>query len=224
MTYRYPVPSDLERRGIIFYIHGFGSYCERFAFQAKAYAEAGYDVVALDQRGFGNSGGTRGLFEDSYNDIYLMILKTINIYKIDQQKLPFFLYGNSFGALLAFNLSIKFPTMFAGLILSAPFFKHYTNILDKYKYAFKVCNFLKLGFSINNRDKTKPQYKKIATQYPFYVEDDKQVTLAKVSSLCLFLDEQDFAFTNYAKCKTPILVMIAKDDTAVKNSSAVDIL
>ena len=83
MTYRYPVPSDLERRGIIFYIHGFGSYCERFAFQAKAYAEAGYDVVALDQRGFGNSGGTRGLFEDSYNDIYLMILKTINIYKID---------------------------------------------------------------------------------------------------------------------------------------------
>ena len=83
MTYRYPVPSDLERRGIIFYIHGFGSYCERFAFQAKAYSEAGYDVVALDQRGFGNSGGTRGLFEDSYNDIYLMILKTINIYKID---------------------------------------------------------------------------------------------------------------------------------------------
>jgi alpha-beta hydrolase superfamily lysophospholipase len=137
---------------------------------------------------------------------------------------PFFLYGNSFGALLAFNLSIKFPTMFAGMLLSAPFFKHYSNTLDNYKYAFKGLNFLKIGFSINNRDKTKPQYKMIASQYPFYVEDEKQVTLAKLSSICLFVDEQAFAFNNYGKCKTPILVMLAKDDTAVRNSSAVEII
>lgn len=32
MTYRYPVAEDIERKGIIFYIHGFGSYCERYAF------------------------------------------------------------------------------------------------------------------------------------------------------------------------------------------------
>jgi alpha-beta hydrolase superfamily lysophospholipase len=83
MTYRYPVPSDIERKGIMFYIHGFGNYCERYAFQARAYASSGYEVIALDQRGFGNSGGTRGLFEESYNDLYLTILKTINIYKVD---------------------------------------------------------------------------------------------------------------------------------------------
>ncbi len=64
----------------------------------------------------------------------------------------------------------------------------------------------------------------IASQYPFYVEDEKQVTLAKLSSICLFVDEQAFAFNNYGKCKTPILVMLAKDDTAVRNSSAVEII
>ena len=34
MTYRYPVPQGVERKGIVFYLHGFGSYCERYAFQA----------------------------------------------------------------------------------------------------------------------------------------------------------------------------------------------
>jgi alpha-beta hydrolase superfamily lysophospholipase len=48
MTYRYPVPEDTERKGIIFYVHGFGSYCERYAFQAKTFAEAGYEVIAMD--------------------------------------------------------------------------------------------------------------------------------------------------------------------------------
>jgi hypothetical protein len=29
VTYRYPVPEGIERKGIIFYIHGYGSYCEK---------------------------------------------------------------------------------------------------------------------------------------------------------------------------------------------------
>jgi len=63
MTYRYPVPEGTDRKGVVFYIHGFGSYCERYAYQARAFAESGYEVIAMDQRGFGNSGGHRGLFE-----------------------------------------------------------------------------------------------------------------------------------------------------------------
>jgi alpha-beta hydrolase superfamily lysophospholipase len=46
-TYRYPVDPSF-RKGVIFYIHGFGSYCERYAFQAKMWAEAGYEVIAMD--------------------------------------------------------------------------------------------------------------------------------------------------------------------------------
>ncbi len=80
MTYRYPVPMGKERKGIIFYIHGFGSYCERYAYLAQAFADAGYEMIGMDQRGFGNSGGQRGLFESNkvvYADLYLLIFKTI---------------------------------------------------------------------------------------------------------------------------------------------------
>jgi alpha-beta hydrolase superfamily lysophospholipase len=47
MTYRYPVDPSV-RKGVIFHIHGFGSYCERYAFMAKMWAEAGYEVIAFD--------------------------------------------------------------------------------------------------------------------------------------------------------------------------------
>jgi alpha-beta hydrolase superfamily lysophospholipase len=48
MTYRYPVPEGTVRKGIVFFLHGFGSYCERFAYEAKPLAEAGYEVIAMD--------------------------------------------------------------------------------------------------------------------------------------------------------------------------------
>lgn len=48
MTYRYPVQAGTDRKGVIFYIHGYGSYCERYAFQGRAFAEAGYEVIAMD--------------------------------------------------------------------------------------------------------------------------------------------------------------------------------
>lgn len=84
--YRYPVPERVIRKGVVFYVHGLGSYCERIAFIFKGFAEQGYEVFALDQRGFGNSGGHRGLFENSnqvYSDIFLFVLKTIEKFRID---------------------------------------------------------------------------------------------------------------------------------------------
>lgn len=188
MTYRYPVDESV-RKGVIFYIHGFGSYCEPYAFQAKMWADSGYEVIAMDQRGFGNSGGERGFFEDSYADLYLMMFKAIQEFKLDQQRVPLFIYGSSFGGLLAFNLSIKYPTMFSGLILNVPFFKHYTDILDKYKYIYKFCDLFKFYFSFNNRDPSSAQFKKIAAQYPHFHQDEKLYTYAKISSVVHFLDE-----------------------------------
>jgi alpha-beta hydrolase superfamily lysophospholipase len=80
MTYRYPVPEGKNRKGVIFYIHGFGAYCEHNANQFKIFSDRGYECYALDQRGFGNSGGHRGLYESAdqmYGDLYLFIYKTI---------------------------------------------------------------------------------------------------------------------------------------------------
>ncbi len=125
MTYRYPVPKGTQRKGLVFYFHGFGAYCEHSAFMFKPMAEAGYECFALDQRGFGNSGGQRGLFESDtvvFGDFYLFVYTALRQYGIDQQTTPLFLYGKSLGGLLSHNLTVKFPTLFRGMALVAPFF------------------------------------------------------------------------------------------------------
>jgi alpha-beta hydrolase superfamily lysophospholipase len=61
---------------------------------------------------------------------------------LDLQTVPLFLYGKSLGGLQAFNLTIRYPTLFSGAILAAPFFRHYTNILEKYKWGYKLFNFV----------------------------------------------------------------------------------
>ncbi len=125
MTYRYPVPEGVKRIGVVFYIHGFGAYCEHMAYLFKLFADNGYDVFAMDQRGFGNSGGQRGLFESEkvvFSDLYLFVLRAIQQYKINLQRVPLYLYGKSLGGLLAFNMSLRFPNLFRGVVCVAPFF------------------------------------------------------------------------------------------------------
>lgn len=184
MTYRYPVPADRPRKGVAFYIHGFGAYCEHSAFIFKHIAEAGYEVFALDQRGFGNSGGQRGLLESQkviYGDLYLFIYTAIRQYGIDQEKTPLFLIGKSFGGLLSFNLSLRFPSMFKGMALIVPFFKHASDTIDKYQYVFKFANLFQFYYSFGMR--TYPD------KYSFLTKDPKQVHEAKISSLVMFHDE-----------------------------------
>jgi alpha-beta hydrolase superfamily lysophospholipase len=55
-TYRYPVDTTkVERKGIVFYLHGYGSHSGSSAFYTKYFADEGYEVYTMDQRGFGES-------------------------------------------------------------------------------------------------------------------------------------------------------------------------
>jgi alpha-beta hydrolase superfamily lysophospholipase len=186
MTYRYPVPKGQERKGIVFYVHGFGAYSEHTAFMFKTLAETrGYEVISMDQRGFGNSGGQRGLFESQsviYGDLYLMVFRAIQQYKINLQEVPLFLYGKSFGGLMSFNLSLRYPQLFSGLALLVPFFQHYTDTIDKYQYVLKFCNIFQLYYSFGMRD--------YPDKYKYLNNDPKYVHHAKISSLVMFHDEQ----------------------------------
>ena len=65
-SYRYPVPEVEERKGIAFFIHGFGSYANHDADLVKNIVEKGkFEVFAIDQRGFGNSGGSQSVVENN---------------------------------------------------------------------------------------------------------------------------------------------------------------
>ena len=77
-AYRYP-PKDY-RKGVVFYVHGYGSYANVNGMLARCLAENNYEVFAMDQRGFGYSDGKRAVVEnkeDVYNDQWLFIFEAI---------------------------------------------------------------------------------------------------------------------------------------------------
>jgi alpha-beta hydrolase superfamily lysophospholipase len=47
-------------RGTVLVVHGLGEHCMRYAHVAKSLNSAGWDVMAYDHRGHGQSGGARG--------------------------------------------------------------------------------------------------------------------------------------------------------------------
>jgi pimeloyl-ACP methyl ester carboxylesterase len=77
---------------------------------------------------------------------------------MDLQRVPLFIFGKSLGGKLAYNLAIKFPNMFQGLTLVAPFFRHYTDVLDKYKWGYKLFNLVQFYFSFSSRVSRPTEY------------------------------------------------------------------
>lgn len=77
-----------------------------------------YEVLLVDLRGFGYSGGPRGCseIEDLHRDA-LAVIKEAN------PTLPLFLYGHSLGALVLVTLTYEYLHLnVSGLILTSPFF------------------------------------------------------------------------------------------------------
>ena len=194
MTYRYAVPDGVQLKGIELYLTGYGSYNEFNAYILKRYAENGYDALAIDLRGFGNSGGTRAYLNSSatiYNDIELFINRVICKYKVDPKETPFFLHGLSFGGLCANNIALRNPDIFRGMSLVVPFFDTLVTFHQKkyFRWVHESISFLcpKLRFEMVKI----PNYHK--DKFPHMEKDDKIITFGTVKSLCIFNDMHDLA-------------------------------
>lgn len=61
-TYKQPALKGTPKARVMF-IHGLHDYAGRYAYLAQKFAQAGYDFVAMDQRGHGASQGKPGYFE-----------------------------------------------------------------------------------------------------------------------------------------------------------------
>ena len=88
-AFRYSPDKDLfeKPRGIVFYLHGYGSYSQDNSIYAKYLADEGFETFAMDQRGFGESGGIKFKIEktkDIYNDYWLLIFEAIKKFDINQ--------------------------------------------------------------------------------------------------------------------------------------------
>ncbi|SIQ45772.1 alpha/beta fold hydrolase [Marinobacterium stanieri] len=83
---------------LLVFVPGIGTYSELYADLLSRFSKLGFNVVGLDLRGHGYSGGPRGLYtvEQSVSDIQAVI----DHYQASPEQ-PVYLYGYSIGALLA---------------------------------------------------------------------------------------------------------------------------
>lgn len=108
-------------KAVLAMLHGYADYGARYAHVMGALAEHGIGSITIDMRGHGRAGGTRGYcnrFEEFLDDV--RELKTL---VRDRAKgAPTFLFGHSFGGLVATMSALAEPAPWKGLVLSAPFF------------------------------------------------------------------------------------------------------
>jgi alpha-beta hydrolase superfamily lysophospholipase len=100
-------------------IPGYADHGARWLRVMDAWAERGIASVAIDLRGHGRAGGRRGYcdrFEDFLGDAALLEGLTAT------HCVPAFLFGHSFGGLVATSLAQSRPATWRGLLMTNPLF------------------------------------------------------------------------------------------------------
>jgi alpha-beta hydrolase superfamily lysophospholipase len=102
-------------------MHGYAEHAARYLHVMDAWAEKGIACVAIDLRGHGRAAGPRGhctRFDEFLEDAAELTRATTE----RAAGGPCFLFGHSFGGLIAASSAIDAPGSWRGLALSAPFF------------------------------------------------------------------------------------------------------
>ena len=107
------------------------------------------------------------------------------------QTTPLFIYGKSLGGLITANFSIRFPHLFTGLTLVAPFFRHATDILEKYKWGYKFFNMIQFYTTFHTKTGSveTPDRQEFLAKHAYYYDDPKENSDCKLSTAVFFLDE-----------------------------------
>lgn len=108
-------------KAVLAMIHGYADHGARYAHVMGALAEHGIGSVVIDLRGHGRASGPRGYcsrFEEFLDDAR----ELRRIVEARAKGAPQFLFGHSFGGLVAAHSALAEPQALRGLVLSAPFF------------------------------------------------------------------------------------------------------
>lgn len=174
----------------------------------------------MDQRGFGESGGVRHRIEkteDIYNDQWLLIFEAIKKYDIDLQKTPLYLFGRSFGGLIATNMAATFlgKQLFSGVCLLTPFYRLYKEKLYNY---YPICKFLTyIGKSETFwKSEYKPHKPEHELQFADKINDKRHGSGFTAKTATLWKEEQELAEKSIAKIECPIMFIEAEEDGVVR--------
>ncbi|HLK41098.1 MAG TPA: lysophospholipase [Polyangiaceae bacterium] len=105
---------------VVALVHGYAEHGARYAHVAGAWAERGLATIAIDLRGHGRAQGERGRcvrFEEYLDDVTELV-------QLMGEKAPGavpFLFGHSFGGLVAAARVLSNPAPWKAVVLSAPY-------------------------------------------------------------------------------------------------------
>lgn len=132
LYYASATPSE-GMTAVLGFIHGYADHGARYRHVMGALAEHGIGSVAIDLRGHGRALGPRGFcsrfdeYLDDARELRRLVDERASAPRDAQGRgeggaVPTFLFGHSFGGLVAASSVLESPGDLRGLVLSAPFF------------------------------------------------------------------------------------------------------
>jgi alpha-beta hydrolase superfamily lysophospholipase len=112
-------PTENASKGIIALVHGLGEHSGRYEHFANFYNKNGYDVMAVDTFGHGQTEGKKG-HSNKMEDYLEQITILINEAKKHSSSKRVFLYGHSMGGSLVLNYLLRENPTLSGIIATAP--------------------------------------------------------------------------------------------------------
>lgn len=108
-------------KGIIQLIHGYGEHSRRYLHMIGKFQQAGYVVYADDHLGHGKTGYDGGTLGDPHSGGYMTYIKDEkqlhDIATEDYPELPYFVFGHSWGSMLARAYAAHYGEDIKGLML-----------------------------------------------------------------------------------------------------------
>jgi alpha-beta hydrolase superfamily lysophospholipase len=134
-------------RAVVALLPGFAEHGARYTHVAKAWAERGIATLAIDLRGHGKAEGPRGYclqfgeFVDDARELVELVRRRL-------PDTPRFLYGHSFGGLVAASLVLDKPAPWRGLLLTSPSFRIALKVPAVKQLAGRIMSVAVPGFGL----------------------------------------------------------------------------
>lgn len=117
--------STNESKAILVCVHALGLSAHAYEDFGNKFSEAGYDIYAIDVRGFGNNRTVQGRDKLDLNRTVDDIKILISFIRKNNTEKPLFLVGESMGGAVVLKAASKYPELISGILVSAPAYKLY---------------------------------------------------------------------------------------------------